>query len=71
MFNTGVLALRVFSDQNGIDIVVGCLEALNRNARTNVGEKVKSPAQGKVKGDMALANYTPIISGYAGGIILK
>ena len=55
MLNARVLALGVLADQDGIDIVVGGLEAGDGAARTQVGEEVEGTAQGEVERDMALA----------------
>jgi hypothetical protein len=51
-----VLALGVLSDQNGVNTVVGGLEAGDGSARSQVGEQVKGSSQGQVEGDVALAN---------------
>ena len=56
VLNAGVLALSVFSDQNGIDVIVGSLVASNGTAGSQVCEEVECAAEGKVEGDMALAN---------------
>lgn len=56
VLNAGVFTLGVLTDQDGIDIVVGGLEAGNRAARAQVGEKVECAAESKVKGDVALTN---------------
>ena len=57
VLNTRVLALGVLTDQDGVDIVVGGLEAGNRSAGTEVGEKVECSAESKVERDVALANW--------------
>lgn len=48
VFNARVFTLRVFTDENSVNIVVRCLEALDRDARTNVGKKIKRPAKCQV-----------------------
>ena len=56
MFNTRVFTLGILTDQNGVDVVVGGLEALDGHTGTDVREEVESAAEGKVKGDVALAD---------------
>lgn len=56
VLNARVLALGVFTDEDGVNAVVGGLEASNRAARAEVGEKVEGPAEGQVEGNVALAN---------------
>jgi len=56
VLDTRVLALSVLADQDGIDIIVGGLEASHRAARSQVGEEVECPPEGEVEGDVALAN---------------
>lgn len=51
-----VLALGVLSDQDGVNAVVGGLEAGDGSARSQVGEQVEGSSQGQVEGDVALAN---------------
>ena len=62
MLNAGILALRVLPDQHGVDIIVGCLEALYGGARSNISEKVESPTQRKVERNMALADCKSNVS---------
>jgi hypothetical protein len=57
VLDTRVFALSVLTDENGVHVIVCSLVALNGNARTNVGEQVEGAAEGKVEGDMALADY--------------
>ena len=56
VLNTGVLALSVLTDQDGVDVVVGGLVALDRPAGTDVGEEVEGTAECQVKRDMTLAD---------------
>jgi hypothetical protein len=56
VLNTGVFTLGVLTDQDSVDTVVGGLVAGNGAARTDIGEKVESTAQSKVKGDVTLTN---------------
>ena len=51
-----VFTLRVLPDENGVDILVGGLESPDGSAGTDVGEKVKGPAECQVQGNVALAN---------------
>ena len=56
MLDAGVLALRVLPDKNGVDVVIRCLEALDRKTRTNVGEEVEGSAKRQVQGNVSLAD---------------
>lgn len=56
VLNARVLALSVLTDEDGVNTVVGGLEAGDGAARAEVGEKVEGPAEGQVKGNVALAN---------------
>ena len=56
MLNTGVLALRVLTNENGVDIIVGSLETLDGHTRADICEEVESPAQRQVERDVALAD---------------
>ena len=42
MLNTRVLSLGVLTDEDSVDVVVRGLEALDGDARTDVGEEVES-----------------------------
>jgi hypothetical protein len=57
VLNARVLSLRVLPNEDSVDVVIRSFEALDRSARTDVGEKVKGSAKGQVQGDVALANY--------------
>lgn len=57
MLDAGVLALRVLPDKNGVDVVIRCLEALDRKTRTNVGEEVEGSAKRQVQGNVSLADF--------------
>lgn len=56
MLNAGILSFRVLSDEHGVHVIVGRLEALDRYARSDVGKKVESPAQSQVEGNMSLSD---------------
>jgi hypothetical protein len=56
VLNARVLSLGVLTDQDGVDVVVGSLVAGDGSAGTDVGEEVEGAAEGKVEGDVALAN---------------
>lgn len=56
VLNARVLALGVLTDQDGINIIVGGLVSSDRPAGAEVGEKVEGAAEGKVEGDVALAD---------------
>lgn len=56
MLDTRVLSLCVFTDENRVDIVVWSFVSGNGNARPNVGEKVESPPECQIEGNMTLSN---------------
>ena len=56
MLDTGVLALGVLADENGVDVVVGGLEALDGDTRPDVGKEVECPSESKVEGNVTLSN---------------
>lgn len=56
VLNARVLALGVLTDQNSVDVVVRGLETGDGTARSQVGEEVECAAEGKVEGDVTLAN---------------
>ena len=51
-----VLALCVFTDEDGVDVVVGSLVAGNGLARAQVGKEVEGAAERQVERDVTLAN---------------
>ena len=65
MLNTRVLSFRVFTDENGIDIVIRRLVPGDGNAWPNVGEKVEGPSEGQVEGDVTLSDYPITVSVWA------
>lgn len=58
VLNTRVLSLSVFTNKDGIDVVVGSLEALDGETRTNVGKEVEGSTKSKVERDVSLSNYS-------------
>lgn len=56
VLNARVFALGVLSDQDGVDIVVGGLEAGNRAAGSEVGKEVEGSSESEVQGDVTLAD---------------
>jgi hypothetical protein len=62
VLDTRVLSFRVFTNENGVDIVVWCFVAGDGNAWPNVGEKVKGPSEGQVEGNVSLPNCFAAIS---------
>lgn len=56
MFDTTVFTLGVFSDQDGVDVVVGSLVTLDGDTRSNVGEQGECPSQCQVEGDVTLSD---------------
>ena len=56
MLDTRVFTLGVLPDEDGVNIFVRSLEALDRHARTNVGEEVEGPTERQVQRNVALTN---------------
>lgn len=56
VLNARVFTLGVLTDEDGVDVVVGGLEAGNRAARTQVGKEVEGTAERQVERDVALAD---------------
>ena len=56
VLNARVFTLGILTDQNGVDVVVGCLEALDGDTRPDVGEEVECPSESKVEGNVTLSN---------------
>jgi hypothetical protein len=56
VLDAGVLSLGVLTDQDGVDIVVGCLVASDRSAWSDVGEEVEGTAESQVERDVALSD---------------
>lgn len=46
VFNTRVLSFCVFTDENGVDIIVWRLVSGNGDTWPDVGEKVEGPSEG-------------------------
>ena len=62
MLDTRILSLRVFTNQNSVDIIVWRLVPRDGNAWPNVGEKVESSPKGQVEGNVALSDFPGILS---------
>ena len=56
MLDTRVLSFRVFADENGVDIIIRCFVPGDGNTWPNVGEKVESPSEGQVEGNVTLSD---------------
>ena len=56
VLDTGILSLSVFTDEDGVDVVVRGLETLNGHTRTDVGEEVEGTTEGEVERDVSLAD---------------
>ena len=56
MFDTRVLSLGIFSNDDGIDIVVRSFETDDRSTRSNVGEKGEGSSEGEIEGDVSLSD---------------
>jgi len=46
VLNTRILSFRVFTNENGVDVVIWRLVSGNGNAWPDVGEEVESPSEG-------------------------
>lgn len=57
VLDTRVFSLSVFTDEDGVDIVVWSLEALDGDARTNVGKQVEGTTKRQVQRNVALADW--------------
>lgn len=57
VFDTGVLTFGVFSNQDGVDVVVWGLVADNGLTRSDVGEQTEGSSQGQVHGLVTLTNW--------------
>lgn len=57
VLDTGILALSVLSNQDGVDVLVGGLVANHALAWTDVGKQTEGLTQSKVHGLVALANW--------------
>jgi hypothetical protein len=57
MFDTRILSLCIFADQDCVHIVVRGLITLDRRAWSYVGEKVECSTQCQVQRHVPLANY--------------
>lgn len=56
VLNSRVFSLSVLANEDGVDAIVGSLEAGNRAARTDVGKQVESSTKSQVERDVSLAN---------------
>lgn len=56
MFDATVFSFGIFSNQDGVDIVVGSLVALDASAGTDVCKEVECASEGQVERDMAFAD---------------
>lgn len=56
VLDTTVLSLGVFSDEDGVDIVVGRLVADDGPARSDVGKEREGPSQRQVHGNVTLSD---------------
>jgi hypothetical protein len=56
VLNARVFSLGVFTDEDGVDVVVGGFVALDGLARTDVGEEVEGTTESQVEGNVTLAD---------------
>jgi hypothetical protein len=62
VLNTRIFSFRIFTNENGVDVIVRCLVPRDRNARANVGEKVESPSKSQIERNMTLSDFPATIS---------
>jgi hypothetical protein len=56
MLDATVLAFGVFTDEDGVDVVVGSLVSRDTATGTDVCEEGEGAAEGEVEGDVAFSN---------------
>lgn len=56
VLDTRILSLGVLTNEHRVDIIIRRLEALDGDARSNIGEQVEGSAEGQVERDMSLAD---------------
>ena len=56
VFDSGVFALGVFADEDGVNVGVGGLVAGDGFAGADIGEEVEGAAEGEVEGDVAFTD---------------
>jgi len=62
VLNPRIFSFRVFTNENGVDVIVWCLVPGDRNAWADVGKKVESPSKGQVERNMTLSDCPAAIS---------
>jgi len=62
VLNARVLSFCVFADENGVDIIIWCLVSGDGYTWPDVGEKVESPSEGQIKGNVTLSDCPATIS---------
>ena len=70
MLDSRVFSLGVFSDEDAVDVLVGCLEALDGLAGSYVGVEPECPSQGQVERDMPFANGSSQRAFQCDGVLL-
>lgn len=55
MFDPTVFSFGVFTDKDGVDIVIGGFVAGDRNAGTNISKEIECAAKSEVERDMAFS----------------
>ena len=56
MLDSGVFTLSVFTDEDGVDVVVGGFVTGNGFAGPDIGKEVERAAEGEVERDMAFTD---------------
>lgn len=56
VLDTRILSLSVLTNEHSVDIVIGSLETLDGDARSDVGEQVEGSAKSQVERDVPLAD---------------
>lgn len=49
VLDTRILSLSVLTNEHSVDIVIGSLETLDRDARSDIGEQVEGSAESQVE----------------------
>ena len=58
VFDPTIFSFGIFTDKDGVDVVIGGFVAGDRYAGTDVGKEVERTAKGEVEGDMAFSYWS-------------
>ena len=56
MFNTRVLSFGILTNEDSINVVVGSLEALDRDTWSDVGKEIECSTESQVEGNVSLSD---------------